>query len=159
MKLNIVAFTKNGMQLGERIYDLAQKEGWETKVFVKSRYVSVGEGSPVISVETTLSEWAQQHIPAAEALIFIGAAGIAVRTIAPFIKSKTVDPAVLVLDEKGNYVIPLLRILQQFLLSLLMKSQPACCQAAGDLNLLLLFSYNRGTVDLYSYISFKDTTE
>lgn len=108
MKLNIVAFTQNGMQLGERIFNLAQKEGWETKVFVKSRYVSVDEGSPVISVEPPLSEWAQQHIPAAEALIFIGAAGIAVRTIAPFIKSKTVDPAVLVLDEKGNYVIPLL---------------------------------------------------
>ena len=108
MKLNIVAFTQNGMRLGERIFDLAQKEGWEAKVFVKSRYVSVGEGSPVNSVETTLSEWAQQHIPDAEALIFIGAAGIAVRTIAPFIKSKTVDPAVLVLDEKGNYVIPLL---------------------------------------------------
>lgn len=108
MKLNIVAFTQNGMQLGERIFDLAQKEGWETKVFVKSRYVSVDEDSPAISVETTLSEWAQQHIPDAEALIFIGAAGIAVRTIAPFIKSKTVDPAVLVLDEKGNYVIPLL---------------------------------------------------
>ena len=108
MKLDIVAFTKNGMMLGERIFDLAQKEGWETKVFVKSRYVSVSEDGPVISVETTLSEWAQQHIPAAEALIFIGAAGIAVRTIAPYIKSKTVDPAVLVLDEKGNYVIPLL---------------------------------------------------
>lgn len=108
MKLDIVAFTKNGMQLGERIFDLAQKEGWETKVFVKSRYVSVGEDSPVISVETTLSEWAHKHVPAAGALIFIGAAGIAVRTIAPFIKSKTVDPAVLVLDEKGNYVIPLL---------------------------------------------------
>ncbi|MGN0321718.1 MAG: cobalt-precorrin 5A hydrolase [Oliverpabstia sp.] len=108
MKLNIVAFTQNGMRLGERIFDLAQKEGWEAKVFVKSRYVSVGEGSPVNSVETTLSEWAQQHIPDAEALIFIGAAGIAVRTIAPFIKSKTVDPAVMVLDEKGNYVIPLL---------------------------------------------------
>ena len=108
MKLTIVAFTQNGMHLGERIFDLAQKEGWEAKVFVKSRYVSVGEGSPVISVETTLSEWAQQHIPAAEALIFIGAAGIAVRTIAPYIKSKTVDPAVIVLDEKGNYVIPLL---------------------------------------------------
>ena len=39
---------------------------------------------------------------------FIGACGIAVRTIAPFLKDKLTDSPVLVLDEAGNYVIPLL---------------------------------------------------
>ncbi|MBR5366409.1 MAG: cobalt-precorrin 5A hydrolase [Clostridia bacterium] len=43
-----------------------------------------------------------------EALIFIGACGIAVRSIAPHLKSKTEDPAVLVLDDRGRYVIPIL---------------------------------------------------
>ena len=37
-------------------------------------------------------------------LIFIGAAGIAVRYIAPWVKDKFTDPAVLVMDEKGQYV-------------------------------------------------------
>lgn len=43
-----------------------------------------------------------------DALLFIGACGIAVRDIAPHLKSKTEDPAVLVLDDRGRYVIPIL---------------------------------------------------
>ncbi|MBU0567712.1 cobalamin biosynthesis protein [bacterium] len=40
--------------------------------------------------------------------IFIMATGIVVRTIAPLIKDKRIDPAVVVLDEKGEYAISLL---------------------------------------------------
>jgi cobalt-precorrin 5A hydrolase/precorrin-3B C17-methyltransferase len=41
-------------------------------------------------------------------LIFIMATGIVVRTIAPFLKDKKTDPAVVVIDEKGRFAISLL---------------------------------------------------
>jgi cobalt-precorrin 5A hydrolase/precorrin-3B C17-methyltransferase len=41
-------------------------------------------------------------------LIFIMATGIVVRTIAPLITDKKIDPAVVVLDEKGKFVVSLL---------------------------------------------------
>lgn len=43
-----------------------------------------------------------------DALIFIGAAGIAVRSIAPHVVSKVSDPAVIVMDDRGRFVISLL---------------------------------------------------
>ena len=38
-------------------------------------------------------------------IVFIGAAGIAVRYMAPFVEDKRKDPAVVVIDPLGRYVI------------------------------------------------------
>ena len=56
----------------------------------------------------TLHAWTAQHFRTDRELIFVGALGIAVRAIAPFVKSKTTDPAVVVVDEQGRYSIAVL---------------------------------------------------
>ena len=55
-----------------------------------------------------LQEWTQEHFQKGKVLVYIGASGIAVRAIAPLLRGKDTDPAVLVMDEKGMNVIPLL---------------------------------------------------
>lgn len=55
-----------------------------------------------------LQRWTERHFAADDALIYVGAAGIAVRAVAPHCQHKTRDPAVVVVDELGRYAIPIL---------------------------------------------------
>ena len=56
----------------------------------------------------TLKGWTAEHFAQNEALIFVGAVGIAVRAVAPYCKSKASDPAVVAVDEGGQFAVPLL---------------------------------------------------
>lgn len=58
--------------------------------------------------DVTLKDWTAEHFAQDEALIFVGAVGIAVRAIAPHCRSKAADPAVVAVDEGGNFAVPLL---------------------------------------------------
>jgi cobalt-precorrin 5A hydrolase len=91
--LAVFAFSAAGKALKTRLAALLEREGY--------RICPVSSG-------IALSEAVGRAFQEAQGLIFIGACGIAVRGIAPFIKSKTRDPAVLVLDENGTWVISLL---------------------------------------------------
>lgn len=55
-----------------------------------------------IPVEQPLFTWAGEQFAAGNALLFIGACGIAVRSIAPHVKDKLSDVPVLVADEAGQ---------------------------------------------------------
>ena len=55
-----------------------------------------------------LADWTAWQFAHSDALIFVGAVGIAVRAIAPHCKSKASDPAVVVLDECGRFAVPVL---------------------------------------------------
>lgn len=55
-----------------------------------------------------LAQWAARAFDEGAPLIFVGAMGIAVRAIARVVFSKKTDSPVLVVDEQGKFVIPLL---------------------------------------------------
>ena len=65
-------------------------------------------GAPVRERERPLADWTAESFISCEALIFVGAVGIAVRSIAPHIRSKASDPAVICVDENGHFVVPIL---------------------------------------------------
>ena len=85
----LAAFSEDGMLLGQKL-DMGP-------------VTRIGSASGI-----TLDQWTARAFREADALVYIGAAGIAVRAIAPYIKDKTEDPAVVVMDDCGTYVISLL---------------------------------------------------
>ncbi len=91
MHIALIAFTASGRRLAERV-----------------RAVRPDDVFSVFDRSGPTSAWVEEAFRKADALIFIGATGIAVRLSAPHLRSKGCDPAVLVMDEKGRHVIPLL---------------------------------------------------
>lgn len=67
-----------------------------------------GQLKNVTSYVSPSKETIQMLFETSDALIFIGALGICVRTIAPFIQDKKTDPAVINLDANGQHVQPVL---------------------------------------------------
>ena len=62
----------------------------------------------ISTMDKTIQHTVHEYFKTGNIIIFISACGIAVRSIAPFIKNKTTDPCVIVMDELGHYVISLL---------------------------------------------------
>ncbi len=59
-------------------------------------------------IDCSLQQWTREQFAMGRPMVFIGACGIAVRSVAPHLKSKLTDSPVLVIDEAGKYVIPVL---------------------------------------------------
>ena len=108
MRLSMISFTKNGKRLSERIAKLLEKE-LEVELYTKcGAGIKETAYSDILAVKTSVGDWAKEQMQEQDALIFIGACGIAVRAVAPFLTDKLHDIPVLVMDEKGKYVIPIL---------------------------------------------------
>jgi len=102
MRINAVAFSTNGCRTALRLKEAFPEE--DLRIFAKTQCDTLG----VERLEEKTSEWTGRSFKECDALVFIGAIGIAVRYIAPYIKSKTVDPAVIGMDEHGKWAVALL---------------------------------------------------
>ena len=108
MILYMTWFSERGRELAARIAELSLSVSYG---FWQSRY----GGHPAVSKiqirergNRSLPDFLEEAFAQQFPVIFIGALGIAVRAIAPLIRHKTVDSPVLVLDEAGQFVIPVL---------------------------------------------------
>ena len=116
MRLSIISFTQNGYGLAGRLEEQLQGDCEEICVFTKFSGADpqepagedVKKSKNVEVVTEPIARWAEEQMQSKNVLIFIGACGIAVRAIASSVKDKLTDSPVLVLDEKGRFVIPLL---------------------------------------------------
>ena len=102
MKVDIIAFSTKGCQKSLDIAGCFPED--EVNLFAKTTADSVG----IEKVECSMREWTERSFAECDAIVFVGAVGIAVREIAPFIRNKTVDPAVISVDELGTFCIPIL---------------------------------------------------
>lgn len=91
MIITAITFTSQGEEKLRSLMELTPDILWQQKP----------EG---VDGKAWTMECFQKHLP----MLFVGATGIAVRYISPFVEDKLCDSPVLVMDEKGQFLIPIL---------------------------------------------------
>ena len=105
MEAAIYSFSLRGAKLSKRITALLKSLDYHVSNKTVAKYAEEASLEPLLPDHNVACA---EDFSRCQLLVFVGAVGIAVRTIAPFIKSKLTDPEVLSIDERGNFVIPLL---------------------------------------------------
>lgn len=102
MKISIISVTENGRLLSKIIFDHLKSDN------TVKRFCFKKHGDEFAEIFSDIYKLTEEIFEVSDALIFICSCGIAVRSISPAVKSKLCDPAVLVIDDSGKYVIPIL---------------------------------------------------
>ena len=102
MKIAFITYSDKGALLAQKFRSLL--EGDETALYSSPRFAEKYGFAPYRGTKEETETLFRQN----GALVFICACGIAVRCIAPCVRSKETDPAVIVINDGGDYVIPIL---------------------------------------------------
>lgn len=103
MRTIIITFTHEGMKVAKKA---SEAMDGEVIIYCHQRCADTykNEAVPFVAVGSVI----KSEFAVSDRILFVCAVAIAVRTIAPYLKSKVTDPAVLVADEGGKYLISLL---------------------------------------------------
>ena len=104
MRTIIITFTHDGMKVAKKAAQ-SMKDDMNVDIYCHSRCADSYDN--VISFDS-VGRVIREQFMNCDRILFICAVAIAVRTLAPYIKSKVTDPAVLVADEQGRFLISLL---------------------------------------------------
>ncbi|SDH46396.1 cobalt-precorrin 5A hydrolase [Alteribacillus bidgolensis] len=104
-KIAVAAITKHGTELARRIH----KGSPQVDVFYMSKFEKGDEKEKGFtlfegSVRKQLPAWFEEY----DGIVMIISLGAVVRMISPLLKDKKIDPAVVVIDDKGEFVISVL---------------------------------------------------
>ena len=102
MKIALFAYSRQGCRTARRVLEYFKDN--EIQAFTMERFSEAG----FAPIQRPSPSFYGPLFGRADAFVFIGSCGIAVREIAPHVKSKLTDPAVIVVDELANFVIPVL---------------------------------------------------
>lgn len=104
MQAAVFSFTKRGCALAKEIGCFLDSVGYQTIVWTMPKYETEG----VVGYPVDYHQLTAEAMEQCQTIVFVGATGICVRAIAPYLRDKTVDPAIISVDERANFIIPLI---------------------------------------------------
>lgn len=108
MKVAFIAFTRRGYETMQNLaVNMALNSPRIGDEFTLTTTKRLADEVGLDSFDD-LGVWTGERFVDSDALVFIGATGIAVRAIAPHVRDKFSDPAVVSVDEAGQFAVPML---------------------------------------------------
>lgn len=102
----LVAITKHGAALAARLAPMLPEADVCTSIKFAAQFAGVA--NPVRAYEGALRDEIGPLFARYDQIVFVVSLGAVVRLIAPHLRSKDEDPGVIVIDDAGQYVIPVL---------------------------------------------------
>ncbi|MBQ9032294.1 MAG: cobalamin biosynthesis protein [Parasporobacterium sp.] len=104
MKIAIIAFSRQGIRTAQKAAGCFAAS--QVRCFTIRRFVQ--EFPEFAGIPDPAGEFYREQFEWADLMIFVCALGITVRKIAPWVKDKRTDPAVVSMDERGEFAIAVL---------------------------------------------------
>lgn len=102
-----ICFTTNAIELVKSLNARLNAIGEEPFcIYAKMQGLAYEDG--IILCEESVLEWAKSEFNNHSQILFVGAIGIAIRAIAPYVDNKMTDSPVIVMDDNGRFVVPIL---------------------------------------------------